>query len=59
MPDDITKRQPQDGKRINVHEDYEVQFWCKHFNVDKQTLINAVNAVGTYADKVAEYFAKR
>ncbi len=55
MPDDLTKRRPQDSSRINIHESYEVNWWCDHFGVTKAQLIAAVNAVGVSAEKVRIY----
>ena len=33
MPDDKTKRRPQDASRINMHEEYEVRWWCDEFGL--------------------------
>jgi hypothetical protein len=55
MADDKTKVGGQDGQRINIHEDYEVQDWTKPFGVSKDKLVEAVNAVGDRADDVREY----
>jgi len=29
--DDKTKTAPQDAKRVNIHEDYEVRYWTQKF----------------------------
>lgn len=55
MPDDLTKRRPQDSSRINIHEPYEVNWWCDYFGVTKARLIAAVNAVGVSVEKVRNY----
>jgi hypothetical protein len=47
-----------DRDRINVHEDYELQEWSKSLGVTKEQLKEAVEAVGTSADKVREYLKK-
>jgi len=47
-----------DRDRINVHEDYELQEWSKSFGVTKEQLKEAVEAVGTSAQKVREYLKK-
>lgn len=33
MGDDVTKKQPQDASRINIHEAYEVNYWTDKFGV--------------------------
>ena len=52
MPDNTTKTNPQDAKRINVHEDYEVQYWTKRFGVTPEKLKAAVSKVGVMVDDV-------
>ena len=58
MPDDLTKRRPQDSSRINIHEPYEVNFWTHHFGVTKAQLEAAVHAVGVMADAVKRHLGK-
>ena len=55
MPDDLTKRRPQDSSRINIHEPYEVRYWTDHFGVTKAQLEAAVRAVGVMADAVRRH----
>jgi len=42
MADDLTRRQPQDASRINLHEDWEVQYWTQKFGVSADRLKRAV-----------------
>lgn len=58
MSDDKTKRRPQDASRINIHQDYEVNWWCDELNCTKEQLKKAVEKVGTSAQKVREYLDK-
>ncbi len=58
MPDDKTKRRPQDASKINIHEPYEVNWWCDHFGVTPAQLKAAVQAVGVSAAKVKQYLGK-
>jgi Protein of unknown function (DUF3606) len=46
MSDDPKKRGSQDRSRINIHEDYEVQYWSKKFGVSPDQLKAAVKKVG-------------
>jgi Protein of unknown function (DUF3606) len=58
MGDDLTKRRPQDSSKVNVHEPWEVNWWCGEFNCTKAQLVAAVNTVGVSAATVRRYFGK-
>ncbi|MFD0766462.1 DUF3606 domain-containing protein [Mucilaginibacter lutimaris] len=47
-----------DRDRINVNEDYELQYWSEKFNVSRNRLKEAVQAVGTSVKDVQEYLNK-
>ena len=36
MADDLKNRGAQDRSRVNIHEDYEVQYWTKKWGVSKE-----------------------
>jgi hypothetical protein len=60
MSDDKSKRGPADAKRVNVHEDYELEYWTKALGVSAETLQKAVKKVGPMADDVrAELRSKK
>ena len=59
MPDDLQKRDGSDRQRINVNEDYELRDWSKKFGVSPDQLKEAVQAVGTQADRVQEFLKGR
>ena len=42
MPDNKTKTAPQDAKRVNVEEEYEVAYWSKRFGTTPEKLKAAV-----------------
>jgi Protein of unknown function (DUF3606) len=46
MPDDLTRKGPEDSKRINIHEDHEVRYWTSRFKITADKLRQAVDAVG-------------
>ena len=52
MADDTSKRNPQDSRRINIHEEHEVQYWTKKFGVSRDKLEAAVKKVGVMATDV-------
>lgn len=57
--DDKTKQGQQDRSRVNVNEDYEVDYWTGKFNVSKEELVRAVDEVGPSASAVEEYLKKQ
>ena len=58
MSDDKSQRGPADASRINMGEDYEVQYWTKRFGVSRDELQNAVDRAGVSADAVARELGK-
>lgn len=58
MSDDRTKRGPADRTRINVHESWELEYWCKELSVTPENLREAVQAVGVMAAAVRRYLGK-
>lgn len=58
MSDDKSQRGPADASRINMGEDYEVQYWTKRFGVSREELQNAVDRAGVSADAVARELGK-
>ncbi len=53
--DDKSKRGPQDAARINVNEDYELQYWSEKFGVSRDQLKHAVTQVGVSAKAVEDF----
>ena len=58
MSDNLKIKEPADGNKVNVHEPYEVNYWCKKRGVTKAQLEAAVKAVGTGKSAVATYLGK-
>lgn len=58
MSDDLTKRRPQDANKVNVHETWEVDYWCRKFGCTRAQLVSAVSVVGTSATAVEKYLRK-
>jgi hypothetical protein len=52
MPDDPSKRGPQDSSRVNIHESWELEYWCKQFNVKPSELKDCVRKVGAMVEDV-------
>ncbi len=58
MADDKTKTGAADRDRINVNEDYELQYWTKALGVSADELRAAVKAVGPTAAAVRDHLGK-
>jgi len=58
MPDDKTKKGPQDQARINIHEKYELDYWSKKFRISEEELRSIVERVGTSVDAVERELKK-
>lgn len=58
MSDDKSKTGSPDRDRINLSEDYEVQYWTKELGVSEQELRDVVNAVGDTSSAVRERLGK-
>lgn len=59
MADDRNKRGPSDGNRVNVHEEYEVRYWCDRFGCTRAQLKAAVDKVGVMASAVEGELRRR
>ncbi len=58
MPDDPSKRGPADRSRINIHEPYEVRYWCDALGCTEQQLRNCVQRVGPMVADVRRCLGK-
>lgn len=56
--DDKKNTGSPDRDRINLQEDYEVQYWTKALGVSAEELRKAVEAVGSTADAVRRHLGK-
>lgn len=55
MPDDLTKKIPQDASRINIHQEHEMNYWADKFGCKKEKLKEVVKKVGDSAEEVEKY----
>ncbi len=58
MADDKTKTGAADRDRINVNEDYELQYWTQALGVSADELRASVKAVGPTAVAVRKHLGK-
>ena len=59
MPDDKSKTGPEDAQRVNIHEAYEVEYWCRKFGCTAEQLKTAVKNVGVMAADVEAELKRR
>ena len=55
MPDDLTRKGPEDPKKINVNQSWEIKYWTDKLGVSEQQLRKAVQAVGPLVADVKRY----
>jgi hypothetical protein len=58
MPDNLKRRQPEDPKRINIHEAWELEYWCSSLGESKTRITQAVKTVGPMVADVKAWLAK-
>ena len=59
MADDKTKRGAQDRSRVNMSEDYEVEYWTSKWGVSRDQLAAAVKKAGPMVANVAKELGKQ
>jgi len=47
-----------DRDRINIHENYEVEYWTKTLGISAEELRKAVETAGTSAEAVRKHIKK-
>ncbi len=58
MPDDLTRSGPEDRKKINVNQSWEIDSWTKKLEVSEQELKDAVSEVGPLVVDVERHLGK-
>ena len=58
MPDDLTRKRPEDPQKINVNQSWEVDYWTDKLNVSENELKKIVKKVGPSTDKVRKELEK-
>lgn len=59
MPDDLTKKHPQDGKKINKNQGYELNYEANKKNVSKEEEVKrAINKKGSSRKEVEKELDK-
>jgi hypothetical protein len=58
MADDKSRSGSPDRYRIDLTEDYEIQFWTRELTVSERQLRAAIEAVGDTSKAVREHLGK-
>lgn len=58
MSDNKSKTGSPDRDRINLSEDYEVQYWTKELGISEKELRDVIQAVGNTSRAVREHLGK-
>ena len=55
MSDDLTKKRPQDATKINLGQQWEIDYWTRTLNTSEFKLKLAVQKVGNSVSAVKEF----
>ncbi len=58
MSDNLKINQPEDPTKINVNQQWEIDFWTKTLGVSEMQFRNAVRVVGPLVKEVKKYLGK-
>lgn len=58
MSDNLKDRGPADRMRVNVHEPWELRWWCQHLEVTPEKLKETVKKVGVMVSDVRRSLGK-
>jgi hypothetical protein len=58
MADNLSNRGPADRSKVNVHETWELTYWCGVFGCTPDQLRAAVRAVGVLVVNVRRHLGK-
>ncbi|WP_138475400.1 DUF3606 domain-containing protein [Dyadobacter bucti] len=58
MADNSIETGSADGSKINLNEEYDIDFWTHALEITEAELRQAVKEVGVSADDVRDYFTR-
>lgn len=58
MPDNTRIRQPEDPTKINVNQQWELEYWSKELGINVETLKAAVKICGPMVKDVRKCLGK-
>lgn len=58
MPDNLTRRQPEDPNKININQSWEIDYWSNKLGISSKKLIELVEKAGPLVEDVKAELAK-
>ncbi len=58
MSDNLKIKQPEDPTKINIHQQWELNYWTKELGVTESVLLIAVRLVGPLVKDVKKCLGK-
>jgi len=55
MPDNLKRKQPEDPEKININQQWEVDYWCDNLGCSEELLRRAVEKVGPMVSDVKRW----
>jgi hypothetical protein len=59
MSDNLRRRQPEDPQKINMGQQWEVEYWTKTLGVSEQVLDMAVENAGTLVPDIRAWLRRK
>lgn len=59
MPDDLKRKVPEDPRKINIDQGWEIEYWSKELGVSKLELEAAVTIAGHWVTDVKRFLGKK
>ncbi len=50
--DDLTRKRPEDPTKININQQWEIDYWTKELSISEEKLKSLVKKVGSEVSKV-------
>lgn len=52
-------KNPEDAFLVHINEEWEIIYWCKKFDCNKEELLQAIDTVGNSPTDIKFYFLRR
>ena len=59
MPDNLRRRGPEDPKKININQSWEIDYWTEKLNISEKTLKLAVGNAGPMVNNVKAWLRSK
>lgn len=55
MTDDLNRKAPEDPTKININQDWELEYWSKKLGITEELLVTVVETVGPMVIDVKKF----